>query len=94
MASKKPIFIVSACDAWQSKDSVRLMLVTTSVRRLKSFIAKQIEDEVFEYGGDDRFSSKKQSAMFRKAFETEDRRTINDRMRFGFYDYVYDGEEI
>lgn len=94
MASKKQIFIVSACDAWQSKDSVRLMLVTTSVRRLKSFIAKQIEDEVFEYGSDDRLSSKKQAALFRKDFETEERRTINDQLRFGFYDYVHDGEEI
>ena len=94
MASKKQIYTIFACDAWQSKDSTRLMMVTTSVRRLKSFIAKQIEDEVFEYGDDDRLPPKKEAALFRKDFEEEEQRTINDRLRYGFYDYTYDGEEI
>lgn len=92
--NKKQIFVVFACDAWKSKDSTRLLLVTTSIRRAKSFIAKQIEDEVFEYGGDDRLSPKKQAALFRKDFETEEQRTINDRLRLGFFDTVTDGEEI
>lgn len=71
MASKKQIYTIFSCDGWVSKDSMRLMMVTTSVRRLKSFIAKQIEGKVFEYC-DNSLSPKEQAALFRQDFWTRE----------------------
>lgn len=93
MASKKQIYTLFACDGWVSKDSMRLMMVTTSVRRLKAFIAKQIENKVFEYY-DNSLSPKEQAALFRQDFETRDRQTINARLRYGICNIVYDGEDF
>ena len=93
MASKKQIYTIFSCDGWVSKDSMRLMMVTTSVRRLKSFIAKQIEGKVFEYC-DNSLSPKEQAALFRQDFWTRDRQTINARLRYGVCNVFYDGEYI
>lgn len=90
--SKKQIFIVQACDAWGSKDSMRLLLVTTSTRRLRAFIAEKIRSGEFDYN-DAEMSRAKQVKQFREDFE-RDRSTIDSRLMYGTYDYVYDGEEV
>jgi hypothetical protein len=94
----KQIFVVYACDEWKSTDSMQLLMATTSVRKLKSYIAKRIEDDTFGYG-DEELSKKKQAAKFKFDFsagvgESSMRRTINDQLHNGYYDYCYDGEEI
>lgn len=45
----KQIFTVFACDEWKSQDSMRLLMATTSIRKLASFIARKIADETFSY---------------------------------------------
>ena len=45
----KQIFTVFACDQWKSRNSMRLMMATTSVRKLKSFIVRKIIDKTFTY---------------------------------------------
>lgn len=51
--SKKQIYTVFACDEWKSKDSMRLLMATTSVRKLKSFIVRKISQGEFDYGNSD-----------------------------------------
>lgn len=92
--SKRQIFLVYDCDDWKSTDSMRLCLATTSVRRLKSFIAEKIERGDFYYDGPDNESPAQSAKRFRKEFETEESRTLNDRLTYGFFDYTHDGEEI
>lgn len=91
--SKKQIFVVHACDEWKSMDSMRLLMATTSVRRLRAFIAKKIQNGEFDYY-DGELSRTKQVKQFREDFKTEDNYTINSRLTYGIYDYVYDGEEV
>ena len=91
MKSKRQIFLVYACDEWKSKDSMRLELATTSVRRLKSFVAKKIKD------GDYYYNSARESmqvAEFKQDFVHKTRDYINSKLVYGCMDYVYDGEEI
>lgn len=89
----KQIYMVSACDEWKSTDSMRLQMVTTSVRRLKSFIRKKIEGGVFDYG-DKNETRKKQAADFALDFDKLPREKVNDKLIYGHFDYAYDGEEI
>lgn len=93
--TKKQIFLVYACDSWKSTSSMKQpIMVTTSVRKLKSFIAKKIKAGDFIYTHGTAMSETKQAAMFRADFETLTMREINDCLVYGFYEYVYDGEEI
>ena len=41
--SKKQIYTIFTCDIWKGTDSMKLALCTTSVRKVKSFIASEIE---------------------------------------------------
>lgn len=93
MSRKKQIFYVFACDEWKSDESMRLEMVTTSVRRLRSFIAKMIEDECYEYG-DTNLPPKKQAVQFREDFDAKTSWEINGLLKWAFYDYAYDGEEL
>lgn len=47
--SKKQIYTVFACNEWKSKDSMRLLMATTSVRKLKSFIVRKISQGEFDW---------------------------------------------
>ena len=91
--SKRQIFTVSSCDVWKTRDSMRLMMVTTSVRRLKSFIAEKIHDDTFTYG-DGSLSKSRQVWSFMADFDTIPKENINDLLSYGFLDFSYDGEEI
>ena len=92
---KKQIFYLCSCDAWKSRSSMRLMFIGTSPKKLKSFIAKKIEDGEFLYGPNTyETPSQKQKELFLKEFEKEDRPTINSRLEYGYFDYTYNNEEI
>lgn len=91
--SKRQIYLVYACDEWKSRDSMRLEMATTSVRRLKSFIAKKIKDGDYDYY-DAEASRAKQVAEFKRDFDSERRDYINGQLVYGFLDYTHDGEEI
>lgn len=91
--SKRQIFLVYDCDEWKSTSSLQLAMATTSVRRLKSFIAKKIERGDFEYDSTEQ-TSRQQAAQFRKDFDARPHDWLNSLLKFGFYDYTHDGEEI
>lgn len=90
----KQIFTVFACDQWKSHDSMRLMMATTSVRKLKSFIVRKIIDKTFTYDKGDELSISQQVKLFKMDFENGLRDDINNCLHYGFLDYCYDGEEI
>lgn len=89
----KQIYYVQSCDEWKSTDTMRIEMVTTSIRKLKTFIAKKIEKGDYEYC-DSEMNSKKQAAVFRSDFDNLDRYTINCKLRYASFEYVYDGEEL
>ena len=91
MPSKKLIYLVYSCDEWTSRDSMRLEMATTSVRRLKAFIAKKIKDGDYNYDSNDHT---KQVAEFKRDFVHKGRDYINSKLTYGFYDCTHDGEEI
>ena len=90
----KQIYTVFACDEWKSRDSMRLMMATTSVRKLKSFIVRKISDETFTYDKGNELSIPQQVKLFKMDFENGLRNDVNGCLHYGFLDYCYDGEEI
>lgn len=92
--SKKQIYLVYSCDTWKSTDSMQLIMATTSKRKLKSYIAKAIKSDDFEYSWTDNESKTKQAAEFEHDFEHSLRYDINTKLKYGYIDYCYDGEEI
>lgn len=93
--SKKQIFLVYACDSWKSTSSMKQpIMVTTSVRKLKSFLVKKIKTGDFIYTRGETLSTTKQLELFRYEFDTLPREQINNALVYGFFEYVYDGEEI
>lgn len=91
--SKKQIYTVFACNEWKSKDSMRLLMATTSVRKLKSFIVRKISQGEFDYGNSD-YTISRMVKLFKQDFQNGLREDINNCLTYGFLDYCYDGEEI
>ena len=90
----KQIWIVYACDDWNSKP-MQCIMCTTSVRKLKSFIIEKIKDGTFDYFTPDLSPLiAKKIAQFNADWKTQTRDHINWNLGNGFYDYCYDGEEI
>ena len=89
----KQIFYVMSCDEWKSYDSARLIWLGTSQQKLKMFISHEIEKQNIEYG-DTESSPQKQAKQFRKDWKTRARNEINSLLRYAFYDYGYDNEEV
>lgn len=90
----KQIYLVYSCDEWKGTDSKRLILASTSQRKVKAFIRKCIENGTMTYdtGGD---STPKQACKkFAEDWKVKSRYDINTFLGFGLYDYVYDGEEL
>ena len=92
--SKKQIYLVYSCDEWKSTDSMKLMMATTSQRKLKSYIVKAIKDGDFVYSWTDNESKAEQISGFKYSFKYSTRYDINNKLKYGYIDYCYDGEEI
>lgn len=89
----KQIYLIYSCDEWKTKP-MRLLMCTTSKRKLKSFIAKKIKDDTFGYC-DEEMSKVWQVESFKADWDLMlPRCGINDRLHCGYFDYTYDGEEI
>lgn len=88
---KKQIFILFRCDEWEGTDSMRFCGATTSPTRLKSMIVSEIKEGNMIYGSEED-SVSTQIKNFKADFKKETRTIINGRLKYGYYDYVYDGE--
>lgn len=73
------IYILSACDAWSSKDSMRIQGVTTDETMLHAMLAAKIKTGDMEYGG---FSGKAAWQAFQKDFH-EGEVDLN-KLKYGF----------
>ena len=89
----KQIFMLYSCDDWKTKPCP-IVMVTTSEAKLKRGIRTCIEkgDMVYSDGSKENPTVKEQIAMFNRDWKIETRTVINDRLTYGFYDYMYDGE--
>lgn len=105
----KQIFYLQSCDEWKSTDSMSLIFIGTSQRKLMMKISREIEEGnmiykpcslVWELVDNDwkqvekLNSPKKQAKLFRQDWRTEDRSTINSLLEYGYYDYTYDNEDM
>lgn len=90
--SKKQIFLLWACDEWKSVDSKRLVCATTSPTKMKMAIARMIECGNMEYFSCKTSNSKEAAAQFKKDWKYLTPRMLNDFLKYGFYEFVYDGE--
>ena len=94
----KPIFAVYSCGR-SKRDEDRLLMATTSIRKLKSFIAVKIEGYKFHYT--DGSGIEKQHLFFKSDFDLARRpvqvldvKLLNDRLINARIEIFYDGEEI
>lgn len=92
--SKRQIYLVYSCDEWKSNSSMGLLMATTSVRRLKAFVAKEIANGNMDYSNGITETPKRMSEKFQKDFDIIPRERVNDNLVYGCIDYCYDGEEI
>lgn len=87
--ANKQIYLVYSCDADKSQE--RLVLATTSAKRVRDFIVASIRSGDMRYVDSDRISAEK---MFFRDWNKAPRGVINSRLQYGYFDYVYDGVEI
>lgn len=92
--SNKQIYLAYSCDEWKSNSSMGLLMATTSVRRLKAFVAKEIANGNMDYSNGITETPKRMSEKFQKDFDIIPRERVNDNLVYGYIDYCYDGEEI
>lgn len=91
----KQIFLVyTYSDELKSRSAEKLAMVTTSQRKVKSFIKSCIERGDMSYGDSDLLSAKKQANLFAEDWKTKTRYELNTNLQFGSFETVYDGEEV
>ena len=89
----KQIFLLYTCDEHCSTHTQRLIMATTSQQKLISKISKLIEIEDLDYNNSE-WDRDIQIKEFKKDFVKCTRTEINSKLKYGFFDYCYDGEEI
>ena len=105
----KQIFYLQSCDEWKSTDSMSLLFIGTSQRKLMMKISKEIENGNMNYKPticvqdyvDGKWvyvektnSPKEQAKLFRQDWKIKTRSEINSLLEYGYYDYTYNNEEI
>ena len=93
--NKKPkqIYLLFTCDEWCTKNTQNLIMATTSKTKLKLKIAKLIELGDCDYNNSE-WDRKKQVKEFKTDFVKETNQEINSKLKYVFFDYCHDGEEI
>lgn len=89
------IYILFTCDAWKSKNSMRVRMVSTDLEKIRASILKGIEEDDFDYTGTpDENYRRNMAREFRHDCKTGKTLTeINSALRFGFVEEFEDGEE-
>lgn len=92
--SKKQIYIVYHLDYLE--EDKKVLMVTTSVTKLKQFIIKKIKEynRYYYYNNNRSYSVNQQINNFKFDFKNHHRNLINQNLHGLEYDYVYDGEEM
>lgn len=87
----KQIFLLYSCDDWKMNSSYALVCASTSALKIKRAIIREIQDGNMEY---DCLLEDVKSMVeeFKRDWDVKVRADINSKLKFGFLDYVYDGE--
>lgn len=88
----KKIYLFYTCNAWKEHSSMRLVVATTSLQKLKSIIIKKIKDGDVAYI-EEEWSITKQLKEFREDWKNCNIEEVLERMEYGCIDIVNDGEE-
>lgn len=89
----KKIYILSSCNVYKEYNSMRLVAATTSVKKIKNIIIKQIKEEEMAYTrGNADPSLTKQIKMLREDWEKMDEKFVFDNLQYGYVAVVADGE--
>ena len=89
----KQIYFVISCDEWKSYNSERLIWIGSSPQKTKRFIMDEIIEENMEYGNPEN-SPEEQAKQFFKDWDTTTRGYLNDNLRYGYFDCIYDNSEV
>lgn len=91
--SKKQIFIVERLNYLDQR--IKVSMVTTSIRKLKKFIIKQILNNNSDiFYNNEKMNKTAQVKEFNSDWKNLTRDEINKKLYGLKYDYVYDGEEF
>lgn len=89
----KKIYILNSCDEWKSWSSMTLIMVSTSLRKIKGEIINQIKEGNIEYKrGNENFSKTAQIKMLREDYEKYGDKFVFDNLTYGYINDVVDGE--
>lgn len=89
----KKIYIISSCNEYKEYNCMRLVAATTSVKKIKNIIIKQIKEEEMAYTrGNADPSLTKQIKMLREDWEKMDEKFVFDNLQYGYVAVVTDGE--
>ena len=87
----KDIYYVCSCDAWKTWASMRIILITTDEGRLEDFLREQIKNGDMEYDGE---TKKEMLDNFDEDWLTSNMADVNNKLKYGYYEAVADGEEV
>lgn len=88
----KNIYILYSCDAWKSNNSMSIIVATTSIRKLKSIIVKEIEEGNIEYERYDNITAKNQAKALIKDWSENGPEYIFANLKYGYVEVFVDGE--
>lgn len=93
--NKQIIYLLYNCNAWKS--SQRLRCVSLSSDEFLKSIVRGIQDGSFMYGGcaeERELDTESQTETFRADWDELSREEINNKLKFGFLDITYSGEDL
>lgn len=86
-------YILSSFDEWKSWSSMSLIMASTSIRKIKGKIVKQIKEGNIEYKrGNQNLSKTAQIKMLREEYKKHGEKFVFDNPEYGFVNDVADGE--
>jgi len=85
---EKNTFLLYACDAWKMRNSMRLIVATKSVTRLKKVIKDAVAQGVIDYNNGSTCSQKKALCELDRLDIVTERSRLNSQLNYGFVDCV------
>ena len=87
----RKIYLLYSCDEWKS--NAKTILATASLDSLKVGIIECIKKDDMTYtDGRENLSVDESLALFEQDWVSENERLVNDRLGYGFFETVTDGE--
>lgn len=85
------IYLLYSCDEWKDRSSMRLLMATACIDKLKNAFVKEVTNQDMDYSSDFR---DEQICRLQNDLESMKIESINDLLKYGFIDIVADGEYL